>query len=52
MSSYFKCSNPSCGYTVRILAKGDTARCSQCGSIMYRCHHKTISYTIWQARGV
>ena len=39
MSSYFKCSR--CGHTVRILARGDTAICSQCGGTMYRCHHRS-----------
>lgn len=33
-SEYFKCRN--CGYTVRILARGNTARCSQCGGTMER----------------
>lgn len=45
MSSYFKCSN--CDYTVRILTPRDTARCSQCGGIMYRCsHHKVITINL------
>lgn len=34
-SDYFKCE--SCGYTVRMLVRGDTAHCSQCGGIMHRC---------------
>lgn len=34
-SDYFKCR--SCGYTVRMLARGNTARCSQCGGTMDRC---------------
>lgn len=34
-SDFFKCRN--CGYTVRILAIGNTARCSQCGGTMDRC---------------
>ncbi len=32
---WFKCE--SCGYTVRMLVRGDTATCSQCGGRMYRC---------------
>ena len=34
-SDYFKCRN--CGYTVRMLVRGNTARCSQCGGTMDRC---------------
>lgn len=34
-SPYFKCR--ACGYTVAILARGNTARCSQCGGTMDRC---------------
>lgn len=34
-SEYFKCEN--CGYTVRMLVRGDTAHCSQCGGLMHRC---------------
>lgn len=34
-SEYFKCE--SCGYTVRMLVRGDTARCSKCGGTMNRC---------------
>ena len=33
-SDWFKCSR--CGHTVRMLAYGDTERCSQCGGTMYR----------------
>lgn len=45
MSSYFKCS--SCGYTVRMLVRGDTARCSQCGGTMHRCHHKLVPIQLY-----
>lgn len=34
-SDFFKCD--SCGYTVRMLVRGNTAHCSQCGGTMYRC---------------
>lgn len=34
-SDFFKCR--SCGYTVRMLVRGDTATCSQCGGTMDRC---------------
>ena len=34
-SDYFKCN--SCGYTVRMLVRGDYATCSQCGGRMQRC---------------
>lgn len=34
-SDFFKCSR--CGYTVRMLVRGDRATCSQCGGTMYRC---------------
>ena len=33
---FFKCSNPNCGYTVRMRVLGNSARCSQCGATMYR----------------
>ena len=33
---FFKCTNSSCGYTVRMRVLGNTAKCSQCGSIMRR----------------
>lgn len=33
-SDFFKCA--SCGYTVRMRALGNTAKCSQCGGTMYR----------------
>lgn len=31
---FFKCQN--CGYTIRMLVRGDTATCSQCGGRMVR----------------
>lgn len=31
---FFKCQ--SCGYTVRMLVRGDTATCSKCGGRMVR----------------
>lgn len=31
---YFKCEK--CGYTIRMLVRGDTAICSQCGGRMNR----------------
>lgn len=34
-SDFFKCRN--CGYTVRMLVLGNTARCNECGGIMDRC---------------
>lgn len=34
-SDYFKCR--SCGYTVRMRVRGNTAHCSQCGGTMDRC---------------
>ena len=34
-SEFFKCK--SCGYTVRMLVRGNSARCSKCGGNMVRC---------------
>lgn len=36
LSDFFKCQNPSCGYTIRKRVLGNTARCSQCGGTMRR----------------
>lgn len=34
-SDWFKCED--CGYTVRMLVRGDRVTCSQCGGTMERC---------------
>ena len=34
-SDFFKCK--SCGYTVRMLVRGNSATCSKCGGSMVRC---------------
>lgn len=34
-SDFFKCRK--CDYTVRMLVRGNTATCSQCGGTMDRC---------------
>ena len=39
LSDFFKCQNANCVYhtsPVRMRVRGNTARCSQCGSTMYR----------------
>ena len=36
MSDYFVCSNPSCRHGAYLKVMGNTARCPECGSTMYR----------------